>query len=278
MNGLINTFFRRRISNALFATLVALSLLFLLQSQRQHLKYDSFTSGYLLISAVLFLAAYNLRKKLSFLPLGKSSTWLQIHIYVAYVAIVIFLAHVGFRFPNGQLESLLAILFSGTAVSGIYGLYITRVYPKRLSNLSEEFVFERIPAFQYQIRKQASSLAVASMEQVQETTLAEFYSNRLSDFFEQQRGVVYRLFPGSRRRKKLMAELSSLQRYLSTEERQISNQFFRLIRKKDDLDYHWALQGKLKLWLFAHIGLTYSLVLVAIYHAVMAHAFHGGLR
>ena len=38
------------------------------------LRPHAFLSGKLLLSAVVFLAAYNLRKKLTFLPLGSSAT------------------------------------------------------------------------------------------------------------------------------------------------------------------------------------------------------------
>jgi hypothetical protein len=48
------------------------------------------------------------------------------------------------------------------------------------------------------------------------------------------------------------------------------------MRKKDDLDFHAARQGLLKAWLFAHIGLTYSLVLLALLHAVVVHVYWGG--
>jgi hypothetical protein len=49
-----------------------------------------------------------------------------------------------------------------------------------------------------------------------------------------------------------------------------------LIRRKDDLDFHEARQGLLKLWLFVHIGLTCALVLGATLHGILAHAFDGG--
>jgi hypothetical protein len=51
---------------------------------------------------------------------------------------------------------------------------------------------------------------------------------------------------------------------------------FSLVRRKDDLDFHDARQKILKLWLFGHIGLTYALVLLALVHGLLAHAFGGG--
>jgi hypothetical protein len=75
-----------------------------------------------------------------------------------------------------------------------------------------------------------------------------------------------------------MSEIEDLDRYLSSDQRSLGQQLSQMVKKKDDLDYHAAQQGRLKIWLFAHIGFTYSLLLVSIIHGVMAHAFAGGLR
>ena len=72
--------------------------------------------------------------------------------------------------------------------------------------------------------------------------------------------------------------IGELDRYLSRPGRETGRQLARLVREKDDLDYHRALQGRLKLWLFVHIGLTYGLLFAAILHGVLAHSFGGGLR
>ena len=49
------------------------------------------------------------------------------------------------------------------------------------------------------------------------------------------------------------------------------------MKKKNELDYQYALQGVLKGWLFIHIPLTYGMLLLAITHLVLAYAFSGGL-
>ena len=50
-----------------------------------------------------------------------------------------------------------------------------------------------------------------------------------------------------------------------------------MVRKKDDLDYHTAMQGRLKMWLFVHIAMTWSLLIFSVVHGVLAHAYGGGL-
>ena len=65
---------------------------------------SAFTTGYLLLAAVFFLALYNVRKKLPFLPLGSSTAWLQWHLYVGIGTLGVFALHAGLTLPNGVLE------------------------------------------------------------------------------------------------------------------------------------------------------------------------------
>ena len=99
---------------------------------------SSFTTGYLLIAAVLFLALYNVRKKLPFLPIGKSATWLQWHIYVGVASIGVFVLHADVRWPTGVFETTLYAIYSLTVLSGIVGLYLTRTIPAQLARVGEE--------------------------------------------------------------------------------------------------------------------------------------------
>jgi hypothetical protein len=70
--------------------------------------------------------------------------------------------------------------------------------------------------------------------------------------------------------------MRDLRRYLSEPEQSACERLFALVRRKDDLDFHHARQTLLKLWLFLHIGLTWWLLLLAVLHGLLAHAFHGG--
>jgi hypothetical protein len=73
----------------------------------------------------------------------------------------------------------------------------------------------------------------------------------------------------------LLNELEALDRYLSAEQRTVKESIGALIRTKDDLDYHHAHQAVLKYWLFIHIPLSYSLLIVAGVHGAVAYAFRG---
>jgi hypothetical protein len=108
------------------------------------------------------------------------------------------------------------------------------------------------------------------------TTLADFYVAKLYDFFHRSRGLRYFVRPTTALRRSLMHELQDARRYLTDHELTACERLFALVRRKDDLDFHEARQRLLKTWLFAHIGLTYALVVLALLHGLLALAFRGG--
>jgi hypothetical protein len=271
------SFSKRRRRNTILTIAFVLVLACLVAWQNSALLHSSFATGYLLMACVVFLAAFNLRKKLPFLPaLGSAATWMQIHIYVGFSTFAIFAFHIAWRIPDGMFEITLAALYMTVALSGVYGLYVTRVMPKRISALSEEIIFERIGGFRRELARQAKRVVVEACEQ--SPVLANFYTNRLAVYFERSRGLAYLVYPSGRQRRQLVAEIEDLDRYLAEDQRLASRKLAAIVRKKDDLDYHHAIQGRLKVWLFVHIGLTYSLLVAASLHGFLAHAFAGGLR
>ena len=75
----------------------------------------------------------------------------------------------------------------------------------------------------------------------------------------------------------LLAEIDERSRYLSETERVYADSLRDLVIRKDDLDFHFALQATLKGWLFVHAPLTYGLLIVSLVHLVLVYAFGGGL-
>jgi hypothetical protein len=246
------------------------------QWQVSVLKNPAFETGYLLFAALVFLAAYNLRKKLP-IPLWiNSADWLQMHIYIGLSTSIVFGLHTGWRVPNGIFETTLALLYLATFASGLVGIYWNRTLPRRLARASEEVIYERIPMLRSRLRERAEEVVLTTVRSAGVTTLGEFYNSQLKGYFESPRERRYFLRPNSRLRKSLLAELTEVSRYLSQPERESSEQLFALIRKRDDLDFHAALQWRLKMWLFVHIGLTYPLLAVASLHGLLTHLFDGG--
>ncbi|MEX2216270.1 MAG: hypothetical protein WD768_19320 [Phycisphaeraceae bacterium] len=273
----MRTFLSRRRKAIVLTILAGTAISLLIWAWSLRLATSSFLSGWILFGIMLVLTSYNLRKKLPFLPLLKSSTWLQIHLYLGFLTILIFLQHTGFKIPNGGLEVTLAVLYWLVAGSGVIGLFLTRTLPGRLSVRGEELLFERMPVYRRNIHEEAEKLVVVAVDEAGTTTLADYYKRRLAAYFNGFRNFWHHLIESKRPRHNFETELSDLDRYLNDREREIAAELQELVFIKDDLDYQHALQKTLKGWLFIHIAFTYSLMIVAVVHVVIVHAFHGGL-
>lgn len=270
---------------------ISIASQFIYQAYSFTLFRSQYLSGWALLIAIIFLAAYNVRKKLAFLPLGASSTWMRFHIYVGWFTFVLFVLHVDFRVPTGFLETALASLFFVVAVSGVLGLWISKTYPPRITRhelafvaksededrkSGEELIFERLPIYVRQVRESAEELVIRSGEESRSSSIADFYTDRLHDYFARPRNFWFHNLESNRPLNGLLGEAAVLQRYLSGNEQSILNEMTELIRIKDQLDYQHALQAVLKRWFFLHVPLTYCLLAVAFFHVLIVYAFSGG--
>ena len=270
-------FWSRRIKGLAATICLLMGLAWIVRYLDQNLYDSSWFTGYVMFGAVIFLAAFHWRKKLSFLPaLGSASAWMQVHIYVGLSTFFIFGFHVHWTIPNGPLEQVLAVVYLAVAFSGVYGLYLTRVLPKRLAMVKRQVVYEQIPRLRFELCDRARK-AVLEGDGTDET-LARFYVNHVAEFLERPRGFAFAMNPSGRKCKRLISELIGLDRYLSQPHRETSRSLMQLVREKDDLDYHHALQSRLKIWLVGHIATTYSLLTFAVMHALLVHAYAGGWR
>ena len=59
------------------------------------LRRPQFFYGWVLLTGVLFLTLFNLRKKLPMPTLGSARNWTRIHIYTGYAVVAVFLLHTG---------------------------------------------------------------------------------------------------------------------------------------------------------------------------------------
>jgi hypothetical protein len=273
----LNNFAKRRTINATVLAVVALTSWFSISILETSIRTTSFWSGWLLFFLVVTLALFNGRKKLPFLPLSTAATWMQYHIYAGYFAILVYLAHAGFRLPHGTLESSLCILFVGIAVSGVVGLVISRVIPVGLTTRGEPVLFERIPALRMNLQREVEDLVVECAREHQTTTISDFYTDRLDEFFRAPRNVFYHLVGWTRPLRELEREIFAMDRYLNDSEREVVGQVLDRARLKDDLDYQWARQLLLKGWLFVHIPLTFSLLILVGLHIFVVYGFRGTL-
>lgn len=273
----MNHFAKRRTINATVLGIVALISWFSISILETSIRATSFWSGWFLFFLVVSLALFNGRKKLPFLPLLTVATWMQYHIYAGVFSILVYLAHAGFQLPHGSLELGLCVLFVLIALSGVVGLIISRVIPVGLTTRGEAVLFERIPTLRMNLQREVEDLVVECSREHQTTTISDFYTDRLDQFFRGPRNVIYHLAGWTRPLRELEREIAAMDRYLNDGEREVAGQILECARLKDDLDYQWARQMLLKGWLFVHIPLTFSLLILVALHVFVVYGFRGNL-
>jgi hypothetical protein len=237
----------------------------------------SIYSGWILATVILFLVIYNLRKKIPGLPLGKAAYWLKAHKYIGWLAILIFLAHTSFMIPNGLLEIYLTLNFLAVSVTGIVGEYIARNVPKRLQKFGEPIIFERLYYFMRRLRKEAEEVVIESATVTKSDTISNFYQDRLKSLFAGPANFWLHLSRSNSPLVNIQNNISNVHQYCNQDEQTYLLKLGELARMKNDLDAQYAYRYILKLWLFIHVPLSFSLVILALFHIFSVYVYMGWL-
>jgi hypothetical protein len=267
---------RRALGISALVTLSGMAIL-LHGSASAGLRDTSFISGWLLLALLLVLTLFGLRKKLPFLPLGSASSWLQLHVYLGWGSVVVFALHAGLGVPSGTLEVALAALYVVVVGSGVAGLLATRLFPARLTTRGPLVLFERIPVQREALREEIEQLVqeAATGADAGSEVVDSLYREQLQPFFRAPRHLWLHLIESDRPLQQILEEISALRRYVSEREQAVLDAVAERVRRKSDLDYQYSLQAVLKAWLFVHVPLSYSLLVVAVLHAALAHMGSG---
>jgi hypothetical protein len=268
--------FRRRRLVSLIVTMIALLIVAgIAWIQEGRLAHASFFTGSTVLGSILLLGLLGVRRRLPVLPLGSVSTWTQIHLYTGIFAFGVYVLHVPALIGGGVFECGLSIVFLLVTASGFYGIYASRTLPKRLTAVEGQHRFDRVGWHRGQIAEKARVLLDELNEQTGMRVLGSFYTNYLNPFFSSHPSFAYVLVPSGVRRRRLLSGLKELDRYLESDGRITAGRFAALVRSRDDLDYQYALQLRLRLWLVIHCVFSVALIVGGIVHAVMAWRFAG---
>ena len=268
--------FRLRRSLAATITLMAFALFVCIAwLEDNRLGKVSFLTGCTVLACLVLLMLLGVRRRLPVLPLGSVSTWTQIHLYVGFFTTGAYWVHVPAVFGDGWFEGGLSFLFLSVTLSGFYGIYASRRIPRLLTAVEGQHRFDRVRWHRGQIAETARSILEELDEPPTEAVLGAFYQAYLNPFFGSRPTLSYVLVPSGVRRRRLLNGLQELDRYLEVEGRRLAGRFAALVRRRDDLDYQYALQLRLRLWLVIHGVLSTGLLAGGIVHGVIAWRFSG---
>lgn len=261
--------FRTRRLVGLVATLFCLALVVLVaKSQMSSATSRSFFTGITLLTTFWLLVLIGLRRRIPVLPLGRMSSWTQFHLYAGLFALPVYAMHVPALWGSGVGGGVLSVLFWSVSISGLYGIYVSRTLPKRLSTLNREERFERLSWHRQQIAETARGL-LADHQPLAAGPLGQFYDRKLNPFFNSRPSLGFVMIPNATRRRRLLDGLHAFEPSSGDDGKTIREHLAALVRRRDDLDYQFAMQLRLRLWRVLHGLLSLALMVAASAHALL---------
>ena len=266
--------FRVRRIIAGVATLIVIAIVyFVMLFVKNRLGHPAYLTGATLLASLFLLVLLGVRKRLPMLPLGSVSVWTQVHIYSGFFVSAVYVMHVPAIIADGRFELALSLMFLTVTLSGFYGLYASRTLPKKLTAVDGEYRFDQVAWHRDSIAGTAETLLADVASSPAHSVLNQYYFNSLEPYFLSKPSPAYVLVPSGTRRRRLLGGLKELGRYLEEDTRRVAGQFAALVRKRDDLDYHYALQYRLRLWVLIHSVFSVLLIAASIIHASLALRF-----
>ena len=264
---------KRYLFACLLAVIMAGTVLYITGQMELNLAKSEILSGYTLLGLIIFLGAFNLRKKLSMLPLLKASTWLVFHVVVGLLCIFLFWLHTASIWPDGNYEIALTIIFYLVFLTGIGGLFIQKSNAIKLTETGIEVIYERIPAELSEIRERCEAIVLECTETTSSDTVANHYIATLAWYFKRPRFYWPTLLGHGNAKTWLRNNQASVRRYLNEEETGYFNQLIELAELKQLIDEHYTLQDINKKWLLVHLPLSVGLLIISFWHLLLVEVF-----
>jgi hypothetical protein len=247
--------------------------------------------GILGFCLMFFAMLLGLRKKYPAWRIGRGQDWMRGHLWFGLISYPIILFHAGFSF-GGSLTVVLMWIFTIVILSGIVGAAIQHFMPSVMTQrVPWETIYGQIDRVEQQLLQEADELVTAAAKIIPEPeSKPEHFSGVMAGVKAEVEGLkelqhVYeaQIRPYLKVRGNYDHELAGRTnaRYLFEQLRLISaHELYETIddvknicEEKRDLDRQSRLHRILHGWLFAHVPLSFVLIILSVIHAVMALRF-----
>jgi hypothetical protein len=225
---------------------------------------------------ILLLAFFGIRKRWYRSTFGTLEQWLQSHIHLGILVMVILFFHAGGQF-NDKIAVTTLILAAIVVVSGLAGAILYATTPRLLTEVESNLTVE-------EISDQLNQLA-RSMARVASGKTAPFQRIYAGLIEESKPGWLagWRLLFSRRRQRKQQAagEWSNLLGLVAREEQDDLRQMLVVSRQRKELllrlIYQQRYKNALESWLYIHVPFTFALLVFAVIH-IVAIFYYGKIR
>jgi hypothetical protein len=241
---------------------------------------------------ILFAALFGLRKRVPHWRVGRAAAWLKGHLWLGALSYPLIFFHAGFRY-GGALTTVMMVCFSLVFLSGAFGLLLQQYLPRlMMRSLPQETVYEQIDHVRGQLWSEAEALVaggggavpkakstgafqgrvvearagVEAREGVDRAPLVRFLEGPMREFFEAdapRRSPLWTLHARS-------GLFRQLRLACAPELHPVARDLEALCDQRAQLEMQRRLHHWLHGWLFVHAPLSWALVVLTLFHAVMA--------
>jgi hypothetical protein len=227
------------------------------------------TAGYLLI---LLLAYYGVRKRSYRSTFGTMEQWLQSHIYLGLLVIVLLSLHTGGRF-NDSIAVITFILVIVVILSGIAGAIFFVTVPRMLTEVESNLTVDEISQQLNQLGRGMARLASG-----RSTAFVKIYDGLMAEsmpgWLAGWRLLVSRMRRGT---PQTTGDWSRLLALAGKDEQEPLRQMLVLSRQRKELlirlMYQQRYKNVLEFWLYIHVPVTIAVLVFGTLHVAAVFYF-----
>ena len=263
---------------------ISLGLFWIVWIYGNGLRDPRYLDGWVLAVGMTVQLYFHIAIKTAKLSPKSAMRWRKIHIFLGYLLIAAFISHSDFSLPDTGLEWALWTAFVLVTLSGIFGTYLAwSLQAKR--GIDERVGYDRIPTRRAELARDVhaavvktdpASAAIALPAPPYDAWIMDLYTTRLRAFFQGQRNFTAHLIGSQRPLKRLTDEIDNLSSYVDQQSQEKLAAIKNLVVEKDRLDFACVYLGLTKGWLFVHVPVTYSLMVLMVLHVFVVYAFSSG--
>lgn len=232
----------------------------------------------LLIGLLLW---YGVRKRQYRSRWGTMEAWLQSHVYLGLLSLVVVLYHSGFRFQDKVAVAALVVL-GLVVLTGLFGAILYTTVPRLLTDVQGDATPEEISVEIHRFTRSMARLANGkspAFQRIHERLVGEMEPRPLSGWrilFRPARLATFRGAgpggaeggPWTELLRRVNREEQEDLRELLVRSRQAREQLHRLVAQQ-------KYKNLLEVWLYAHVPLSLALVVLVLAHLVAVFYYQG---
>jgi hypothetical protein len=236
-------------------------------------SWQGLTFGIAGSALMVFAGLLAARKKAPRWRLGTARGWLKAHIWLGLLSVPLILCHAGFRW-GGRLEQVLWLVFALVIASGIAGVVFQQYLPRVMKDsTSREAMFDQLPHVCQALRATADEQVAATCGSLfppaddaplEHEGLREFYVASVRPFLAATIDPRAPLLNASR----AAAVFAQIQPAVPVSSRETLKRLAAICDERRELARQARLHQWLHYWLFVHVPLSLSLLVLAIAHIV----------